>query len=178
MINGVSGIKNLKYLKDKELKCLIGEKFQIIRQNFFSHNKCKICKKVKKIIVLTGGDDLNNLTLDFSNYLNELQILKENSIKVDFILGPFNNFKINRKLDNIDFHYNPSDLISKMRKADLAISASGQTLYELCYLGVPTIGYLSGKDQQQNLKSLSKKGAILNAGFPGSKEGKQIFIIL
>ena len=146
--------------------------FKLLDKTFFSQINVKFVKKVKKIIVLTGGDDLNNLTLDFSNYLNELQILKENSIKVDFILGPFNNFKINRKLDNIDFHYNPSDLISKMRKADLAISASGQTLYELCYLGVPTIGYLSGKDQQQNLKSLSKKGAILNAGFPGSKEWK------
>jgi spore coat polysaccharide biosynthesis predicted glycosyltransferase SpsG len=48
-----------------------------------------------------------------------------------------------------------------MIQADLVISACGQTLHELAYLGIPCIGITSGDDQVLNMKNYVKSGYLL-----------------
>ena len=47
-----------------------------------------------------------------------------------------------------------------MTSVDIAISACGQTLHELAFLGVPTIGILVGDDQQQNMAFYADSGFL------------------
>ncbi|MCR5796546.1 MAG: hypothetical protein K6G63_01315 [Eubacterium sp.] len=44
-----------------------------------------------------------------------------------------------------------------MQKCDIAISAAGSTLYELCACGVPTITYTTADNQIKAEKFLAKK---------------------
>lgn len=44
------------------------------------------------------------------------------------------------------------DMACLMASSDLAVSAGGQTLHELAFLGIPTVGVQTGKDQQWNME--------------------------
>ncbi len=156
---------------DKLKFLLLGEKYQIIKSDILKTNHIKLKKEIKNIIILTGGDDFNKVTNRICDYLNYSPILSQNNIICNFIVGPYNKISSNLSdYKNINFHFNPKNLSDLMSKSDLAITASGQTLYELCYLGVPSIAFLTGKDQKSNMDSLSKKGVIFQIGNSSSNE--------
>jgi len=51
-----------------------------------------------------------------------------------------------------------------MLESDIAISAGGQTLYELARVGVPTVGIVVAENQTGNVEGLSRAGFLLKAG--------------
>ena len=51
-----------------------------------------------------------------------------------------------------------------MQEADLAISAGGTTLYELCAVGTPTICYSMADNQLDNVRQFEKDGLMYYAG--------------
>ena len=51
-----------------------------------------------------------------------------------------------------------------MKKVDVAISAGGTTLYELCACGTPTISYSFADNQLNNVKQFDEDGIIPYAG--------------
>ncbi|MCG3770529.1 MAG: hypothetical protein JW384_01679 [Nitrosomonadaceae bacterium] len=53
-----------------------------------------------------------------------------------------------------------SDIARLMVRSDLALSAGGQTLHELAFLGVPTVGVLTGRDQQLNIEGYVAAGFL------------------
>ncbi|MBO6241609.1 MAG: UDP-2,4-diacetamido-2,4,6-trideoxy-beta-L-altropyranose hydrolase [Butyrivibrio sp.] len=57
-----------------------------------------------------------------------------------------------------------SDMADIMKQADLAISAGGTTLYELCAVGVPTVVYSMADNQMEFVKAFDKAGAVRYAG--------------
>ncbi|MBU1147277.1 MAG: UDP-2,4-diacetamido-2,4,6-trideoxy-beta-L-altropyranose hydrolase, partial [Candidatus Omnitrophica bacterium] len=70
------------------------------------------------------------------------------------------------KDNNTDLIYNPD--ANKMKKvmseSDIAISAGGQTLYELARIGVPAIGVCVADNQILNLKKWAETGFLRFAG--------------
>ncbi len=57
-----------------------------------------------------------------------------------------------------------------MRKSDIAISAAGQTLYELARMGVPAITVCAADNQARNLEGWRKSGFVLYAGEHGDRK--------
>ena len=51
-----------------------------------------------------------------------------------------------------------------MQECDLAISAAGTTLYELCATGIPTITYTLADNQLIAADQFAKQGIMINAG--------------
>ena len=64
----------------------------------------------------------------------------------------------------IVIHRNVKDMKSLMDSVDMAVSAAGSTLYELCACAVPTITYVLADNQMQAEKTFLEKGAMLSAG--------------
>ena len=50
-----------------------------------------------------------------------------------------NLYRLAKELPFLTLHENVQDMADLMSKCDLAVSAAGTTLYELCALGIPTI---------------------------------------
>ena len=64
----------------------------------------------------------------------------------------------------IEVKHNVCDMKSLMVSSDLAVSAAGSTLYELCACGVPTINYILADNQKLVSESFRDKGVMLSAG--------------
>ena len=75
-------------------------------------------------------------------------------------------------------HENVTDLSFLMRDCDLAVSAAGTTLYELCALGVPAVSFTMADNQLTAARAFADAGAIPCAGDIRGNSGKVIEEIL
>ena len=68
------------------------------------------------------------------------------------------------KYHNLILYQNVTNMSELMRKCDVAISASGTTLYELSACGIPTICYILEDNQINGAESFEAEGIMVNAG--------------
>ena len=64
---------------------------------------------------------------------------------------------------NIRLYEDFSEMASLMAQCDLAVSAAGSTIYELCAVGVPTVCFSAAANQVPNAVGLSARKAVVYA---------------
>ena len=158
LINQNIYAKDFNYNINQNAKILLGEKYVMLRDEF--RDNCKVCNtinsKVDNIFVSIGGSDDNNLTEDI------IKVLKDLDIKLHIIVGP--GFIYNDRLKKYESYkvrlYYNAIMSNVMNKCDIAISSSGSTLYELCTLGIPTLGFVVAENQRTCAEYMHKLGVI------------------
>ena len=70
----------------------------------------------------------------------------------------------------------PMTMANIMSSVDVAVSAAGQTLNELAWLGVPTISVKTGEDQHWNWEYYRRHNLSLAALLPGQANFASILI--
>ena len=162
VINGVPAAVELQYQTAANTRLWLGPSYQIVRDDFRLMPPREHIGAVKRVIALVGGDDPIGLLPVLAQLLDAAA--SSCSFVADLICGPFTLMPEMFSLRHVTILRNPSDLRDRMAGADLAISASGQTLYELARCGTPTIAFCSGPDQIHNLTALAKANVVWNAG--------------
>jgi len=144
---------------------LLGESYSPLRKEFQKCNKRMTQSNVQSVLISLGGDDINRLTLPIMNKLAE----SFPSIHKKVIIG--GSFSNSEEIEkncppNTELIRQANALMMKnsMLSCDVAISAAGQTLYELAATGTPTIAILAADNQLGNYQGFSSKGLTLNAG--------------
>ena len=150
---------NFHYKSKKDTLKLLGNSYVFLRDEFYKANKVLINKDIMDVLITVGGSDNNNITLQI------LKKIKNYNFKKHVIIGPA--FKYSNELrkindSNIIFYDNPN-MSKVMEKIDVAISGCGSTLYELFYLGLPTIGLVLADNQVNNANYLDSIGAIIKS---------------
>jgi spore coat polysaccharide biosynthesis predicted glycosyltransferase SpsG/CMP-N-acetylneuraminic acid synthetase len=153
-----------------------GERYVCLRDEFlFSYPK-SFQKDVKQILIMFGGTDPGNLTKLVYSIIPNLH-RKYPDIQYNFIAGigydcAKNNIVSNEK-NNITI-FEDCKFVSKiMREADLAITAQGRTLYELAYLGIPSIVMAQHERETTHVFAQLKNG-FLNLGIGGDIEAEEL----
>ena len=82
-----------------------------------------------------------------------------------FVIGAMNQDvielqRITEELPFITLHRQVTDMCSLMLQCDLAISAAGTTLYELCACGLPTVTYILADNQIQGAQAFQRAGLM------------------
>jgi spore coat polysaccharide biosynthesis predicted glycosyltransferase SpsG len=162
VINGASAATELRYKTSSNTRLWLGPTYQIVRDDFRIILPRKHIGAVKQVIALVGGDDPLGLIPILARLLDAAAA--KNAFMADVICGPFTPLPEMASLPHVTILRNPADLPDRMAGADLAISAGGQTLYELARCGTPTIAFSTGPDQIHNLTALAKANIVLNAG--------------
>lgn len=164
IINGAISATDLIYSCSSHTKLWLGADFQVVRPPFSSMLTRRVSRNIESILIIVGGDDpmnlLPQLALLFERIVDEADV----QLRVEIICGPFVKSLNVNGLRHIHVCINPPDLPARMATTDIAVSAAGQTLYELARCGTPTIGFYAGNDQRRNLVDLSNAGFVLNAG--------------
>lgn len=165
VVNGLINAECLNYPSNDSVKYLLGSDYTPLRLNFCDIDKLKINDDITNILITMGGNDLRNLTpqlLELLNdnfsFINKKVIIGDSFKNVDEIESLKNN--------SVELIYSPNskEMLNAMSNVDLAISASGQTLYELACIGVPTIAIGIVDNQKDNIKNWQNVGFIEYAG--------------
>ena len=70
------------------------------------------------------------------------------------------SYSASAKASTVILHQGVSDMASLMQSCDLALSAAGTTLYELCAVGVPTASFIIADNQIASANAFAQNDAI------------------
>jgi spore coat polysaccharide biosynthesis predicted glycosyltransferase SpsG len=164
IVNGAPAAANLIYKALPHTKLWLGPAYQVIREEFREVPVREPAGTLRRLIVLVGGDDPFGLLPELAARMNNLAALARPEFDVDLICGPYCGIPDTRGLKRVRVVLHPPDLREWMLAADIALSASGQTLFELARCGTPTVAFCAGEDQVHNLASLASSGVVWNVG--------------
>ena len=166
------------FLKGKISKknTLIGSKY-LIMDSLFKKKKINFSSKVKNVLITFGGADPHDVTK-----LVLKAILKNktdfNDINFNILIGKYykNKKKLNNliKTSNFRIFQNLQDIASFYQHHDYAITAGGNTFYELCSLGIPCSVVSQNYRQHYALKSLKNLISVDYIGMHNSLSQKII----
>lgn len=147
-----------------DTKLLLGCSYVPLRKEFQNLPPKLIRANVENLLILTGGSD--NLGIS-ENILDHLRLGQYRNINVicgryfeqfDYLKAKYSSCK------NVHLHKAVDNIIDYMLDADVAISAGGTTLYELCATGTPTITYSFADNQLDNVRQFAEDGIMRYAG--------------
>lgn len=143
---------------------MVGLQYTPLRTTFSNIKQKQINEKVKNMLLLSGGTD----TKDFLNTIIN-NIDRSQYDRIDVICGRYYEKcdylrKKYAQYSNVFIWHAVNNIEKFMINADVAISAGGTTLYELCACGTPTISYALADNQLNSVENFQKKGIIDYAG--------------
>lgn len=157
--------KELAYPIKKDMTYLLGIKYVPLRMEFWNASKRKINSRLNAIMVAFGGCDMKNMTI---RILRTLIKKYPNMVKNVVIGSAFRHKnvigKIKDKKTNLIKSPDAEGMKKAMLNSDIAISASGQTLYELARTGTPTVAVTAAENQLNNIKGLENNSFLKYAG--------------
>lgn len=165
VVNGAILAEQMPYPEREGVTYLLGAKYTPLRKEFWDVPEKPIRHNFKSIMITFGGADIRNLTPRVLGLLVDAYpgLLK----KVIIGKGFQNTTRVEELKDhNTELIYYPSgaEMRKIMLESDIAISAGGQTLYELARVGVPTIAVAVADNQSANIRGLQEAGFAEYAG--------------
>lgn len=156
------------YRKNKIIipELLIGPQFAPLRSQFIGLTRSRH-KQIKNILILTGGSDPINLSLNLSERINETEDMKD--FIFHFVVGPLyqKTEELKRMVtngSNIVIHQDVSDMSTLISNCDLVVSAAGSTVYEVLACGIPLIIYVSADNQLNVASAIVRNKVAISCG--------------
>ena len=166
IVNGSISAEMLHYPGRESITYLLGPQFIPLRKEFWNVPGKKIREKIESIMITFGGDDAGNITPSVLKLLT----MQYPRVAKNVIIGRGyrNAEEIKMAADGrTELIYFPGaeGMKTVMLESDIAISAGGQTLYELARVGVPAISVIVADNQINNVQGWEKNGFVVNAGW-------------
>ena len=156
--------RNNKYEERySKTKLLLGCNYVPLRKEFRNVPDKVIKSDIDELLIMSGGTDSYNFIGNILENIDSSQYKRVNAI-----CGRYNaNYDVlykKYKGTNVNIVRSTDNIIDYMLNADIAISASGVTLYELCACGTPTLSYVMADNQIDNAIQFDKDGIISYMG--------------
>ncbi|MGO9014984.1 MAG: PseG/SpsG family protein [Dissulfurispiraceae bacterium] len=166
VVNGSISAELLHYPSREHIAYLLGPEYIPQRKEFWNVPDKEIREKVESIMITFGGDDPRNIT----PAVLRLLVTRYPLIAKNVIIGRGyrNADEIKTAADGrTELIYFPGaeGMKSVMLESDLAISAGGQTLYELARVGVPAVVVAVADNQFNHARGWQRTGFIEYAGW-------------
>ena len=157
----------------KHTLLLAGMQYIPLREEFCIEEQDMV--REQGILITTGGTDTYNVAGRLLAECLQKEDLKEYSFHV--IVGSLNLFekelmRIAEKSERVHLHKDVRNMSDYMRSCELAVSAGGTTLFELCACKIPTVCFSFADNQMDFTEELGKRNVMLYAG--DAREKKEI----
>ncbi|HVL88711.1 MAG TPA: UDP-2,4-diacetamido-2,4,6-trideoxy-beta-L-altropyranose hydrolase [Actinomycetota bacterium] len=149
-----------------DTRFLLGPRYTILRPEYWDVPLMPPRERVRNILVTTGGADPTGVMPSWIEAVDGIDA----DFDVTAIVGPFfaepgavhaAAAAAARTVRVVD---SPRVTRPMQAMADIAVTAAGQTIYELAALGVPTVAAEIAANQRPQLDAFAKLGAMIDAG--------------
>ena len=149
--------------RDTQTTLLLGLDYLPLRKEFQGIVR-EERRKISNILISTGGSDPLCLAEKLVIELNSQEEFQD--IMIHVVLGKFSNFQSQNitHYSNIMLHRNIQNMSDLMLVCDIAITAGGSTMYELCACGLPAVSFSFADNQLPGVLCMDNKGLIPYAG--------------
>ncbi len=156
ILNGALGAENI-YEKDAKHRYLLGEKYLLLRPEF-QNPKESHAHKITNVLLTLGAKDIRNLSPSLIESIRRY----DPNVRIHQIITD----AYDEADQNITYHKNltATDVANVMRSCDIAVTAGGQSLVELCALGIPTLSITIADNQKNNIAYLAKESLTHHLG--------------
>ena len=145
---------------------LLGPAYTPLRPQF-SEGKPSFRNRVENILITSGGSDPTGFCLRLARTLGNFS----ETINLHVVVGKLFSEAEKAALKELSqtsaalfLHEGLTDLAPLMKQCDLAVSAAGTTLYELCALGIPAISFTMADNQLTCARAFAQQKVIPYAG--------------
>ncbi|MBQ8822338.1 MAG: UDP-2,4-diacetamido-2,4,6-trideoxy-beta-L-altropyranose hydrolase [Lachnospiraceae bacterium] len=150
------------YEKSHQTRFFTGSGFTPVRPEFVDRDY-RISEQVNSVLLTTGGGDRDNIAGHI------LEVIYREGIVFKVVTGRFNpNYEVlceyAKAHPGVEILHDVKDMAGLMLTCDMAITAGGTTVYELCSIGVPFICFSYAENQEKAVSYMSKKQIALSAG--------------
>jgi len=143
---------------------LLGPKYVLLRPEFAAARQALRVRDgtVGRILLFFGGSDFTNQT---HKALEAIRRMSLPGIFVDVVVGASNPYRdeiraLCSETPCAECYCQVSNMAELIVAADIAVGAGGSSMWERCYLGLPTITVISADNQQCTTEDVSNFGAI------------------
>lgn len=154
-------------------RMLLGSRFALLRREFLeagAESRARAASAVpRNILVTMGGGDPDNATL---KVVRALQMSAFPGMAAKVVVGALNpNLAPLREAvssdpgKGIELVCDPRDMPGLMAWADVAIAAAGSTVWELLYMGIPSLLIVTADNQRRIAASVAAGGAAMDLGW-------------
>lgn len=154
-------------------KLILGSKYTPLRKEFEDCPPRKAAP-VRNILLSTGGADPDHVALRFLDLWEKNRVLLRqkaggSELCLTVLAGDLHPDRERleervKELPETELHPQTKEMKKFLGHFDLAVSAAGSTLHELCVCGIPTITYICADNQRMNAEKCREMGIM---GFAG-----------
>ena len=160
--NAFAGVEDYRKVYGQSSRLYIGAAYVPLRRQF-TQRDYRVRGQVKELLITTGGGDRENIAGRI------LETIEGMDCKVNVISGPYNPHGewLNRYAAShprVTVHRQVTEMAELMLRSDLAVTAGGTTIYELCALGVPFVCFSYAGNQEALTAYAGRQEIGLNAG--------------
>lgn len=152
--------------KNKSTILLTGSDYIPLRDSF---RNCAIRNEVsiKKVLLTTGGSDSYHMTCRFLHEIIGRGL--QNEFQFYIVVGRYNDdvqeiTKLTEQQESFQYYYNVEHMETLMMECDVALTAGGSTLYELCATGCIPICFTLAENQISQSRAMQNEGMLHYVG--------------
>jgi len=160
-------------------RLLLGPRFALLRREFLQWRgwKRQVPKVACKVLVTLGGSDPCNATL---KVIEALRTVEVSGLEAVVVVGASNphlaalESAVRQSPVPIRLERQVSDMGKLMAWADVAVSGSGSTCWELVFMQLPILAFVLADNQTFVAQALAQEGALINLASPERLSSRQI----
>lgn len=148
-------------------KFLLGSRYIPIRKEFAENRRDSVNYPLTSLFLTSGGTDPYGMIRKLITEWNSIPRLQQ--MKKYVVVGKYYDRiealqQCASQYGNIEIYQNIPDIWNVMKKADIAVTAGGTTVAELCAMGKPMVAFAMADNQLPGLHAYESLGALEYAG--------------
>lgn len=152
------------YRGKQQPKFLLGTSYVPLRSEFQFLRERVVKERALNILISTGGTDFKHMAIYFIQ-----EAKKYSGYTFHIVVGVLNKDHsdirlLSKNVKNVILYENINTMSELMSRCDIAISAAGSTLYELCATQTPTITYVVADNQIPGAEEFENHRMMKNGG--------------
>jgi UDP-2,4-diacetamido-2,4,6-trideoxy-beta-L-altropyranose hydrolase len=178
ILNQNYGAEKFVYSMESYTKLLLGTRYVMLRQEFYEYidYKREIPVVARKLLITFGGADQENHTLNVLRAINLIDTILEVKVVIGACNIHYKSIEEEKRMcrHNIEILKNVEDMASLMAWADVAVSAGGSTIWELAFMGLPSLLCIVAENHENVVKTLCDRSISISLSRLKDRSAKDI----